>query len=102
MAVALRETVYRGDRTHRGLRGDRRERLRRLAAHIARRPGQARKDLARAFCFSERQIQADLALLRGDEAPSIRAEVRLRLSRRGGYRYEVAEVLRLWVDGDEA
>ncbi|GEM_PF-1324456 len=58
------------------------ERFRRIwqiVEHIAREPGRSRSDLARHFSLSERQVQADLNI--------IRTSMRLPLVRRQGYRF---------------
>lgn len=62
------------------------ERFRRiwqLVEQIAREPGQSRKQLARQYALSERQIQSDLNV--------IRVEMRLPLVRRQGYRFQGQE-----------
>lgn len=63
----------------RRLVADRFQRIWRLVEHIAREPGRTRQELARAFSLSERQVQADLNV--------IRTEMRLPLIRRQGYRF---------------
>ncbi len=50
-----------------------------LVQEIADRPGQSRQQLSRRFHLSERQVQADLNLIRDD--------MRLPLVRDGGYRF---------------
>lgn len=58
---------------------DRFRRVWALAEEIAANPGQTRRELADRFYVSERQIQADLNI--------IRADLRLPLVRRQAYRY---------------
>jgi predicted DNA-binding transcriptional regulator YafY len=58
---------------------DRYQRIWQIVEHIAREPGKSRRELADRFCLSERQVQADLNV--------IRAEMRLPLVRRQGYRF---------------
>lgn len=62
--------------------GDRFRRIWQVVEEIAAQPGLTRADLARRFHLSERQVQADLNIIRDD--------MRLPLVRRGGYRF-VAE-----------
>ena len=63
----------------RGLIADRFQRIWEVVEYIAREPGQSRKQLAERFSLSERQVQADLNV--------IRTEMRLPLVRRHGYRF---------------
>src|SRR5712691_7302411 len=58
---------------------DRFQRIWQIVEFIARQPGKSRKELAERFALSERQVQADLNV--------IRAEMRLPLVRRQGYRF---------------
>lgn len=58
---------------------DRFQRIWQIVEFIAREPGKSRKELAERFALSERQVQADLNV--------IRAEMRLPLVRRQGYRF---------------
>lgn len=58
---------------------DRFRRIWAVAQYIADEPGHSRRELADAFHLSERQLQADLNVLRCD--------MRLPLMRRGGYRF---------------
>ncbi len=58
---------------------DRFQRIWEVVEYIAREPGQSRKQLAERFSLSERQVQADLNV--------IRTEMRLPLVRRHGYRF---------------
>jgi predicted DNA-binding transcriptional regulator YafY len=58
---------------------DRFQRIWQIVEHIAREPGKSRRELADRFALSERQVQADLNV--------IRAEMRLPLVRRQGYRF---------------
>ena len=58
---------------------DRFRRIWQIVEHIAREPGKSRRELADRFSLSERQVQADLNV--------IRAEMRLPLVRRQGYRF---------------
>lgn len=53
-----------------------------MVEHIAREPGHSRAELARRFALGERQVQADLAV--------IRERIGLPLVRRRGYRFEGA------------
>ncbi len=62
---------------------DRFRRIWQSVEFIAREPGCSRRDLARGFALSERQVQADLNI--------IRSEMRLPLVRRQGYRFAAAE-----------
>lgn len=64
----------------RRLVADRFRRVWAVVEEIAARPGQSRLDLADKFHVSERQIQGDLSI--------IRADMRLPLIRRQGYRFE--------------
>jgi predicted DNA-binding transcriptional regulator YafY len=59
---------------------DRIRRVWRIVEDIAQEPGKGRGDLANTFSLSERQVQADLNL--------IRADMRLPLVRHQGYRFE--------------
>src|SRR5437868_2185976 len=58
---------------------DRFRRIWQIVEFIASEPGCSRRDLARRFALSERQVQADLNV--------IRSEMRLPLARRQGYRF---------------
>lgn len=58
---------------------DRFRRVWAVAQHIADRPGQSRRELADLFFLSERQVQADLAVLR--------SEMQMPLVRQRGYRF---------------
>jgi predicted DNA-binding transcriptional regulator YafY len=58
---------------------DRFQRIWSIVEYIAREPGKTRRELADRFALSERQVQADLNV--------IRAEMRLPLVRRHGYRF---------------
>jgi predicted DNA-binding transcriptional regulator YafY len=58
---------------------DRFRRIWHIAQDIADHPGQSRRDLADKFHLSERQVQADLNI--------IRCDMRLPLVRRSGYRF---------------
>ena len=58
---------------------DRFQRIWQIVEYIAREPGKSRRELADRFALSERQVQADLNV--------IRAEMRLPLVRRQGYRF---------------
>jgi predicted DNA-binding transcriptional regulator YafY len=58
---------------------DRFQRIWQIVEFIAREPGKSRRELAEKFALSERQVQADLNV--------IRAEMRLPLVRRQGYRF---------------
>src|SRR5437764_2318875 len=58
---------------------DRFRRIWQIVEHIAREAGKSRRELADRFSLSERQVQADLNV--------IRAEMRLPLVRRQGYRF---------------
>ena len=58
---------------------DRFQRIWQIVEYIAREPGKSRRELAERFALSERQVQADLNV--------IRAEMRLPLVRRQGYRF---------------
>jgi len=64
---------------HRRLAAERFRRIWQLVEDIARNPGKSRKELASQFSLSERQVQADLNV--------IRREMRLPLVRRQGYRF---------------
>lgn len=64
---------------HKKLIGDRMRRIWAIAEHIAEYPGQTRYDLSQRFHLSERQVQADLNVLRTD--------MRLPVIRRSGYRF---------------
>jgi predicted DNA-binding transcriptional regulator YafY len=59
---------------------DRIRRIWRIVENIAQEPGKGRRDLANTFSLSERQVQADLDLIRSD--------MRLPLVRHQGYRFE--------------
>lgn len=61
---------------------DRFRRVWHIVEEIAANPGQSRGDLAKTFHLSERQVQADLVIIRTD--------MRLPLIRRLGYRFEAA------------
>jgi predicted DNA-binding transcriptional regulator YafY len=58
---------------------DRFRRIWQIVEFIAREPGHGRRELAQRFALSERQVQADLNI--------IRTEMRLPLVRRQGYRF---------------
>jgi predicted DNA-binding transcriptional regulator YafY len=58
---------------------DRFQRIWQIVEYIAREPGKSRRELADRFALSERQVQADLNV--------IRSEMRLPLVRRQGYRF---------------
>jgi predicted DNA-binding transcriptional regulator YafY len=58
---------------------DRFQRIWQIVEFIAREPGKSRKELAERFALSERQVQADLNV--------VRVEMRLPLVRRQGYRF---------------
>lgn len=62
------------------LLADRFRRIWQIIEDIAREPGKSRKELAAKFALSERQVQADLNVIRTD--------IRLPLVRRQGYRFE--------------
>jgi predicted DNA-binding transcriptional regulator YafY len=62
---------------------DRFRRIWLIVEYIAREPGRSRRDLAANFSLSERQVQADLNV--------IRTEMRLPLVRRQGYRFSADE-----------
>jgi predicted DNA-binding transcriptional regulator YafY len=64
---------------HRRLAAERFRRIWHLVEDIARNPGKSRKELACQFALSERQVQADLNV--------IRREMELPLVRRQGYRF---------------
>jgi predicted DNA-binding transcriptional regulator YafY len=64
---------------HRRLAAERFRRIWQLVEDIARAPGKSRKELAAQFALSERQVQADLNV--------IRREMGLPLVRRQGYRF---------------
>jgi predicted DNA-binding transcriptional regulator YafY len=64
---------------HRRLAAERFRRIWQLVEDIARAPGKSRKELASQFALSERQVQADLNV--------IRREMGLPLVRRQGYRF---------------
>jgi predicted DNA-binding transcriptional regulator YafY len=64
---------------HKRLVAERFRRIWQLVEDIARQPGKSRKELAGAFSLSERQVQADLNV--------IRREMGLPLVRRQGYRF---------------
>ena len=61
---------------------DRIRRVWRIVENIAQEPGKGRRDLAITFSLSERQVQADLDLIRSD--------MRLPLVRHQGYRFEAS------------
>jgi predicted DNA-binding transcriptional regulator YafY len=65
---------------HKHVAADRIRRVWRIVEDIAQEPGKGRRDLANTFSLSERQVQADLNL--------IRADMRLPLVRHQGYRFE--------------
>lgn len=69
--------------TRRRLGADRLRRIWALVEYIAQHPGCSRRDLARQFALSERQLQADLEL--------VRREMALPLVRRQGYRFAQAQ-----------
>jgi predicted DNA-binding transcriptional regulator YafY len=64
---------------HRRLAAERFRRIWQLVEDVARHPGKSRKELACQFALSERQVQADLNV--------IRREMGLPLVRRQGYRF---------------
>src|SRR5712691_9472486 len=64
---------------HKRLVAERFRRIWQLVEDIAREPGKSRKELAAQFALSERQVQADLNV--------IRREMALPLVRRQGYRF---------------
>ena len=64
---------------HKRLVAERFRRIWQLVEDIAREPGKSRKELAGEFSLSERQVQADLNV--------IRREMGLPLVRRQGYRF---------------
>jgi predicted DNA-binding transcriptional regulator YafY len=64
---------------HKRLAAERFRRIWQLVEDIARAPGKSRKELAAQFALSERQVQADLNV--------IRREMDLPLVRRQGYRF---------------
>jgi predicted DNA-binding transcriptional regulator YafY len=64
---------------HKRLAAERFRRIWQLVEDIARAPGKSRKELATQFALSERQVQADLNV--------IRREMALPLVRRQGYRF---------------
>src|SRR5438067_643959 len=64
---------------HKRLAAERFRRIWQLVEDIARAPGKSRKELATQFALSERQVQADLNV--------IRREMGLPLVRRQGYRF---------------
>src|SRR5438874_7296961 len=64
---------------HKRLVAERFRRIWKLVEDIARAPGKSRKELATQFALSERQVQADLNV--------IRREMGLPLVRRQGYRF---------------
>jgi len=64
---------------HKRLAAERFRRIWQLVEDIARAPGKSRKELATEFALSERQVQADLNV--------IRREMGLPLVRRQGYRF---------------
>jgi predicted DNA-binding transcriptional regulator YafY len=65
---------------HKRLAAERFRRIWQLVEDIARQPGKSRKELATQFSLSERQVQADLNV--------IRREMGLPLVRRQGYRFD--------------
>src|ERR1051326_4521069 len=64
---------------HKRLVAERFRRIWQLVEDIASNPGKSRKELANQFSLSERQVQADLNV--------IRREMNLPLVRRQGYRF---------------
>src|SRR3982751_5978745 len=64
---------------HKRLAAERFRRIWQLVEDIASQPGKSRKELAAQFALSERQVQADLNV--------IRREMGLPLVRRQGYRF---------------
>src|SRR5438105_11212939 len=64
---------------HKRLVAERFRRIWQLVEDVASTPGKSRKDLAAQFSLSERQVQADLNV--------IRREMNLPLVRRQGYRF---------------
>lgn len=75
LAVPRRTSVA----PHKRLVADRFRRIWHIVEDIAARPGQSRRELADRFHLSERQVQADLNIIRTD--------MRLPLVRRQGYRF---------------
>jgi predicted DNA-binding transcriptional regulator YafY len=74
------DDVFNGGLTERKrLAAERFRRIWQLVEDIARHPGKSRKELAAQFALSERQVQADLNI--------IRREMGLPLVRRQGYRF---------------
>src|SRR5947207_4076067 len=67
---------------HKRLVAERFRRICQLVEDIASTPGKSRKELATQFALSERQVQADLNV--------IRREMNLPLVRRQGYRFDTA------------
>lgn len=76
----MRDDGCKGERPR--VEAERLRRIWRLVEDIASHPGQTRLQLARSFCLSERQLQADLTV--------IREEMLLPLVRRRGYRFQDA------------
>ena len=73
------ELLSAGFLEHKRLVPERFRRIWQLVEDIARSPGKSRKELAAQFALSERQVQADLNV--------IRREMGLPLVRRHGYRF---------------
>lgn len=82
MHLDIPPTVNNGGAGRQRLVADRFRRIWHVVEDIAAHPGKSRRELADKFHLSERQIQADLNI--------IRAEMRLPLVRKSGYRF-VAE-----------
>jgi predicted DNA-binding transcriptional regulator YafY len=82
MRNANEELTGRGAERRR-MAAERYRRIWQLVEAIARQPGQSRKQLAAQFVLSERQLQADLNV--------VRTEMRLPLVRRRGYRFKLRD-----------
>src|SRR5438034_10288818 len=67
---------------HRRLVAERFRRIWQLVEDVASHPGKSRKELAAQFALSERQVQADLNV--------VRREMNLPLVRRQGYRFDTS------------
>jgi predicted DNA-binding transcriptional regulator YafY len=68
---------------HKRLVAERFRRIWQLVEDVASHPGKSRKELATQFALSERQVQADLNI--------IRREMNLPLVRRQGYRFHITD-----------
>lgn len=79
MVAALAPTWSNGPTLRKRLVADRFRRIWHIVEEIAAAPGHSRKELADRFHLSERQVQADLNIVRTD--------MRLPLVRRQGYRF---------------